>query len=71
MRTLCLAASLLLISASAAVAQSFVYVPVLVCTAGPACAPELDVYDAATTALARRISLRPGATLGAVGACRF
>ena len=45
---------------------SFIYVPVLPCTAGPTCAPEVQVYDATTSGLVTTITLPFNSTLGSV-----
>jgi len=45
---------------------SFIYVPVLPCTAGPACSPEVQVYDATTSGLVTTITLGSNSTLGSV-----
>ena len=52
-----------LIPVTAHAAQSFVYVAVLPCAAGPACTPEVDVYNANSAGLVTRIPLRSGATV--------
>jgi hypothetical protein len=62
----CFLACVLFCVLAAGVAEaggSFIYVPVLPCTAGPTCAPEVQVYDAATSGLVTQIPLRSGATI--------
>lgn len=64
MRIAVITACVLLVSPMAFAAQPFVYIAVQPCAPGPACAPEVDVYNATTAALVTRIPFAAGASLG-------